>query len=118
MSTLLPIAFGLLVVAFIGLAIHPVTRPYALRFLWAFAAVGAGLVGAMLAGGKGRDDEEDTALVDFKDHAKAEEAKHKAEAQARAQGSLDAYHAEAEKIEHMSSAKERREEWARVGKGL
>jgi len=122
MDSMLVIGVVLLAISFLALGIHPTTRPWALRFWWAFLAVGVGIVGALL-GRRGDEwgEDADSTIVDLKAATLENKARIEAEqqrARLRSQSELEAFDAERAEIEAMGTASERLDRWAKLGRGM
>jgi hypothetical protein len=121
MDTLLVAGVGAVAVAFLILAIHPTTRPYALRLWWVALAAAVGLVGILLGRKRGDtwDDDADSAIVDIQrgiDTHKATIEADQVRARLASQEARDEHDVEREEIGAIESAKERYEKLAAMGR--
>ena len=121
MDTLLVFGIGAVAVAFLILAIHPTTRPYALRLWWVALAAVVGLVGILLGRKRGSawDDDADSAIVDIRRAADVHVAELKADkvrAQLASEEARTEHDVEREEIGAIEDKRERYKRLAEMGR--
>ena len=119
MDTLLVLALGVTVVAYLIACIHPKTRPYALKLWWVPLSLGGVLIGALLGRQGDWGDDADSVLVDMEDRAKEHTAREEAEQRLARAESADVIE-EGEKqraaIGEMTDRDERLKAYAKMGR--